>query len=162
MFRSRIFVFLLLVTSSCLLLSHHAMADPDDSPPGIPEEILEKLKEINVRANKAAAKHLGVPLASIEACRKTGFPLYFSMFQVVIADEAKLPVKEVNQARIDGYNWGEMCKAWGLSLKKVRARVGKAFTKMVKDSLPPPSPTLKESRRAANTGRRNKPLRGKP
>ncbi len=133
-----------------------------DPPLGIPPEVIEKLKEKNLKANEAAAKYLGVSRASIEACRKTGLPLYFSMFQVVIADEAGLSVEEVNQARFDGYHWGEMCEAWGLSLEKVRSRVRKAFLRMVDEGTPPPSATLAESHRAANTGRRNRPLRGKP
>ena len=112
----------------------------------------------NQKANQAAARHLGLALPSIQACRDAGLPLYFSMFHAVIADEAGLSVAVVNQARFDGYNWGDMCSAWGLSLDQVRRRVTLAFRAMREEGLPPPPPTPAEWTRSLRTERRERPL----
>ena len=119
-------------------------------------------QSLNDRANLAASRSLGIPLGMVEACRKTGFPLYFSMFQCVIAQESGIPISEVNAARLDGYSWGEMCQAWGVPLDLVKSRVRGAFSAMVNGGVPFPADTREENKRTVATGKRERALRGKP
>lgn len=135
-----------------------AAQSPGSPDPDLPAQAGEALRLANERANQAAARHLGVSTAAIQSCRDAGFPLFFSMFQAVIAQEAGLTVAEVNAARLLGYHWGEMCEAWGLSLPDVRKRVQAAFVRMREEGTPPPPPTGEESLRAAGTGSRERAL----
>lgn len=131
-------------------------------PPGIPAEVIEKLRQLNIKANLAAAQNLGVPLASITTCRDAGFDLLFTMVLVVIADEAKVRIEDAIETRLSGYVWGEMCQAWGVSWQTVQERVSKAQQKMFEDKIEFPPTTPSEINRATNNGRWRGPLKGKP
>lgn len=133
-----------------------------DSNPRRSEESLAKVKEINDRSNEAAARHLGIPVASILTCRDAGYGLLFTLFMAVIADEAELPIEDAIEARESGHVWGEMCEAWDVSWQKVIERISSALQKMREEKVEFPPPTVEENHRGINNGSWSGPLRGKP
>ena len=133
-----------------------------DLPPEASAEAIQVLARVNEKANSAAAAHLGVPLASIQACRQAGFPLFMAMIQAVVARESGMGIQDVIEARLEGYSWAEICEAWGISMETVADKVKSAYGAMMKAGVEIPSDTLAEIRRSVGTGSRQKPIKSKP
>jgi len=141
---------------------NNVLSKPPESNPGLSKEFLANAIKVNDLSNKAAAKHLDIPVASILACREAGYGLLFTMFLVVIADEAEVPIEDAIEARESGHVWGEMCEAWDVSWEEVIKRISNARKKMREEKVKFPPPTVEESHRAINNGAWRGPLRGKP